>query len=504
MNKEETRKLEEEINNPAVRSRISTFNDNSLKILRLIKESLKSSQTWNDAGKLIKMLSADNPDMAADLDVSLNKYRQNKREDEESGQTQKSFRNLFEKVVRGELYEEVRFLYANHASPDKLKSFLSGKSEEEKNILMGLAVKDYHNTNYDDGTFKKLNNILKAFNRRISRRVLGRVGDKGGVTLSPEENQMIRCVMNGSFYLPEDENAYSPVWQKCRFRKPKNNYLGIKDYDLLNNNPLFREASSSMNIRLLEPLIVRALSRSGISVQEAAQLNFSDVAELMRQNSPDGKISFKSLSPECENNPRREFCRKLLENEETLKAVKRDFIANGASPEYFEYWRQSVLNDGNPNPKVHQGEFAGRIPVITIHHKEHVNYAKTKNDMLEINDASNFSMIVAFGENDPHKTEHLGDNDKVMYINRQKNSRRDPSLLNKDRPEDDDIAVSEMFSFINENDGRDTRAYVSPTLSLSRADIKGNSDMARKNTVEKQQHKTAAPAIIGQMAAARA
>lgn len=480
MNNEEIKQIENEINNPAVRSRISSFNDNTLKILGLIKNVLKSPSAEADMKKVLKMLSSDEPELATDLAAAWSKYVGNKNMNEQSEETKKSRQILMGKIVRRELAEEVKFLYANHASPDKLQSFLRGKSEDEKNLLMGMVVQDYHNTNYDDGAFKKMNNVLSAFNRRISRRVLGRFGDKNGVTLSAEENQMIRCVMNGSFYIPEDESTYSEMWQKCRFRKHKNNHLSAKDYDLLNKNPLFREASSSMNIRLLENEMAEAMSAQGISPSEAAKLNFSDMAEIMQKNSQDGRISFKALSPLCEAGPREDFCQKLLSDADTLKAIKTDFLANGVSAEYFEFWVNSVMKEGNPNPKVKNGQFTGIIPKTTIHHKEHVNYAKTLEDMLDINDSSNFSMVVAFENKDPHPLEHVGDNDRVMYVNKNKTSRKDPSLVAKTAPEADDIAVSEMFSYVTEA-GRDTRAYISPTLTIDRPDISGNRDMALKN-----------------------
>lgn len=502
MNDEEIKQIEDNINNPVVRSRISTFNDNTLKVLGLIKDGIKSDMAQSDIKKILRMLASDEPELAADLENAASKYERNKKLDGLSEETKKSKQVLMGKVVRRELIEGVKFLYANHASPDKLQSFLRAKSEDEKNLLMGMVVKDYHNTNYDDGTFKKMNNVLSAFNRRISRRVLGKFGDKNGVTLSPEENQMIRCVMNGSFYLPEDESTYSPIWQKCRFRKAKNNYLSAKDYDLLNKNPLFREASSSQNIRLLENIMAEALSKKGVSVEEAAQLNFSDMAEVLQQNSKDGKISFAALQPLCSENPRQGFCRKLLSDEETLKAIRKDFLANGVSPEYFAFWAENVLVSGNPNPKVEEGRFEGIIPNITIHHKNHVNYAKNCKDMLDINDASNFSMVVAFGNKDPHAVEHLGDNDKVMYVNQNKTSRKDPSLLAKTAPETDDIAVSEMFSYVTE-EGRDTRAYISPTQTLNRPDISGNQDMARKNIQTKQKYKISSNYIASQMGVAR-
>lgn len=122
--------------------------------------------------------------------------------------------------------------------------------------------------------------------------------------------------------------------------------------------------------------------------------------------------------------------------------------------------------------------------------------------MLDINDASNFSMVVAFGNKDPHAVEHLGDNDKVMYVNQNKTSRKDPSLLAKTAPEADDIAVSEMFSYVTE-EGRDTRAYISPTQTLNRPDISGNRDMARKNIQTKQKYKISSNYIASQMGVAR-
>ena len=40
MNDEEIKQIENNINNPVVRSRISTFNDNTLKVLGLIKDGI--------------------------------------------------------------------------------------------------------------------------------------------------------------------------------------------------------------------------------------------------------------------------------------------------------------------------------------------------------------------------------------------------------------------------------------------------------------------------------
>lgn len=81
MNDEEIKQIENNINNPIVRSRISTFNDNTLKVLGLIKDGIKSDMAQSDIKKILRMLASDEPELAADLENAASKYERNKKLD---------------------------------------------------------------------------------------------------------------------------------------------------------------------------------------------------------------------------------------------------------------------------------------------------------------------------------------------------------------------------------------------------------------------------------------
>lgn len=464
MNKEQKETLEQKLNNPS-RLRFSTYDDNILRCYQLLNENILSEDVKSVKTVLNTLVENTEGSEKAEVDKLILAYRkfvQNrkiyKNNPEYAELLENAERHISAAVNMKMRMEEVKKLYALCSDEEKVKQVIRSKNPKEKQRLLNDVVAYYHATNADDATFVRMNKVLKPFNRRVVREVLG-VEGQDQTKNSPEVIAAYRAVFGGQFF-SKDCMEFSSQYQDFVNRKMAREINNPQDYNLRHQNPYIKAIKNSRNVQLIIPRLEQIMSKQGISVALAAQLTPTDFADIVRKATTSTR--FEALNDACEINPRKEFCRELLKNKENYDAIRNDFLKNGVSKEYFAFWAESMMRDGEPNPKLEGRQFEGVIPKkIDIHHKLPLKYAAD----LDRNGKGNLIMIVKFGERDMHDEEHIGDSEMVMTVNPNPAGRRDPTVFRRE-PKKGDVAVVERFIY-DCGDGRDNRCYVSENLTLT-------------------------------------
>lgn len=367
--------------------------------------------------------------------------------------------------------EEVLNLYSNVSNEEALKGMLLGRTKANKRKLMENVISHYQSTDGDYNTFVSMNRILKHFNRKVVREILGVYGEDK-IKLSEDEIAMQRCVFGGKFFLPESNAAFSDSYRQVINKEFEKGAYLKKDYDLLNKNPLLKSVRDSRNIRKVVSEITSVMLSKGIPPQLAQNFKAYDFAGFMATELKMNKnVKFTDISNDCQDSPRVAFCKKLVEDEKRVQAIREDFLGNGVSREYLDFWLESMKKDGNLNPPIKNREFKGKIPYkIDIHHKNPKKYAKS----LKVDDSSNLMMIVDFDNSEIHNGEHAGDSQTVLVV--RDDGSKTLAVSRSTSAKDGDFAMAEKFAYVDEN-GEDKRCYLSETKNIS-SDIRGLDDYA--------------------------
>lgn len=478
MNLEEKIQLEEALNHPSIRQRVVVFNPSKLKLLKTLHQYLDDGQPSPIILKTIDVLR----DNVADSEKEqIKEMRQTYNLQVSSSRaTPKDLKKFMFDVKRRIAEEELKFLYANNKSSEDVQVFLASKSTSEKTNLLESLVMDYHNNNHSDVAFLRINSVLAHFNLKIKREVVDIVGENN-ITTSENENQTLRCIAAGKFFLPfneenneEDFSKYSKAFMDYENKNLKLGKYNASDYDLFEHNHLFNFGKESSNLQTIAPNVTKALIALGIPPESAYEFNSYDFAKILGRITKEKSPLFKTINPTCEDSPFQNFCKTIASDEKLCHAIRDDFIKHEITPSSVDVWLKNMKTNGDYNPSLLDSK--NKIK-ITIHHKNYINYAANLASPLMINDLQNLSLTAQFGHEDAHHIEHIGDNRNKLYINQKKQGRNDPCLLPTSSLSQGAIAVSERFAFLNEN-AEDTRVYISPTLTLS-SKLHGNHDFVK-------------------------
>lgn len=464
MNQEQKEALEQKLNNPS-RLRFSTYDDNILRSYQILNENILSEDVRKVKmvlGSLVDNTKDSERDEVNRLILAYMKFVETratcKNNPDFVEQLKNAERHISAAVNKKMRTEEVKKLYAVCSDEEKVKEVIRSKSPQEKQRLLNDVVEYYHSTNADDATFVRMNKVLKSFNRKVVREVLG-VEGQDPTKNSPEAIAAYRAVFGGRFFA-KDIMECSQKYQDFANGKISKEMNSPQDYDLLHKNPYFKSMKNSRNVQLIISSMQQILSKTGIPVKMAAELTLNDFGHIVQRFQ--GDTRFEALNNACVIEPRKEFCQELLKNKESYDAIRNDFLKNGVSKEYFAFWAESMMKDGEPNPKLEGRQFDGIIPKkIDIHHKWPLKYAAD----LDKNGKDNLIMVVKFGKRDMHDEEHIGDSETVMTVNPNPASRRDPTIF-RSMPKQGETAVVERFVY-DSGDGKDNRCYVSESLTLT-------------------------------------
>lgn len=252
MDSEKKQEIEQSINNPALKIRIVVCNPQKISLLKMLDESLQDNTSTETIAKIFKALRDNTVDSEkSEIDELLKLY----------GKCLKKecpIEKLLKNVKEQRLTEDLKFLWSKAKQPDEIEPFLAKRNAAEKSILLKALVDKYHFNDYDDMNFLRMNHVLKHFNRRVKREILGVVGPEG-IATTDDENQMLRCIAAGKFFMPQDENKKEDFNQySATYNSFGPEYavkgLNYKDYNLLNNNPLWKKVKNSHNIQKLSKM----------------------------------------------------------------------------------------------------------------------------------------------------------------------------------------------------------------------------------------------------------
>lgn len=495
--------IEQQLNAPAIRLRIKAvkYDEQKVKLLKRIRDLIKDKSTNLDMLKpytrqLEQILPDEEKHKAHKIyglfkDSLLATQAQDAKAD-------KAMAMSLSENMRFE--EEVKYFQDQSKSAEDIKAHLSLFDTQEKDVIISKIIEDYHNNAYNDQAYVLTNRALAHFGRKISRRIVG-VAGKDKIKLTPEENQMARCVMDAKFYLPQDEdkkvaiNCYTPAYLEERSEMHRSNNgprlaridrrRSASEYNLLEENPLIKTFADSLNLRQMVGVLQEALAQKGISNETANQMNSYDFADILAAAyRPERVIEFSEYTKNT-NTPRKEFCQKLVADKKTLEQILQAKKQAGSSDEYLNDWVES-MKEGEPdirnNPRFADKKYDGYVPsYVSVHHKDNVTFGGS-------NDASNLVLIeddriaqgASVGRN--HQREHMGDNKDLLMINLDKKSKSDPWLISLSSSERDInqrqgcIIVAEKLDVLDNEHNRDCRVFINNQASITNPNIRGNSD----------------------------
>lgn len=495
--------IEQQLNAPSIRLRIRAvkYDEQKVKLLKRIRDLILDKSTNLDMLKpYTKQLEQILPEEE--------KYQANKiyglfkdsllKTQAQSAKADKAMALGLSENMRFE--EEVKYFQDQSKSAEDITSHLSLFNAQEKDIIISKIIEDYHNNGYTDQAFVSANRALKHFGRKISRRIVGVTG-KDKIKLTPEENQMARCVMDAKFYLPQDEdnklaiNCYTSAYLEERSEMHRQNNgphatqidrrHSASEYNLLEDNPLIKTFADSLNMRQMVGVLQETLAQKGISLETANQMNSYDFADILAAAyKPERVIEFSEYIKNT-NTPRKEFCQKLVADKKTLEQILHAKKEAGSSDEYLHDWVES-MKEGEPdihkNPRFANKKYKGYVPsYISVHHKDNVTFGGS-------NDASNLVLIeddsiaqgASVGRN--HQREHMGDNKDLLMINLDKQFKNDPWLISLSSSDKDlnsrkgNIIVAEKLDVLDNEHSRDCRVFINNQASIENPNIRGNSD----------------------------
>lgn len=472
MDNAEKERLEEKLNRPG-RARSFVRDSQIGRGLELLQKNILEAHP-SAVSKLFEAILSKVPESDATQIMEISSlYKdylraQSGQDTEKADQKSKSMLIKIQKQIEK---EEVLNLYSSVSNEEALKSMLLGRTKAKKRKLMENVISHYQSTDGDYNTFVSMNRILKHFNRRVVREILGVYGEDK-IKLSEDEIAMQRCVFGGKFFLPENSAKFSESYRQVVNGMFEKKACLKKDYDLLNKNPLLKSVRDSRNIRKVVSEITNVMLSKGIPPQLAQNFNAYDFAGFMAtQLKMNKNVKFADISNDCQDSPQVEFCKKLVGDEKRVQAIREDFLGNGVSKEYLNFWLESMVKNGDANPSLNGRIFSGKIPhKIDIHHKNPKKYAKN----LKVDDSSNLMLVVDFDNNEVHNGEHAGDSQTVLVV--RDDGSKTLAVSRRTSAKDGDFAMAEKFAYVDES-GEDKRCYLSETKNIS-SEIRGLDDYA--------------------------
>lgn len=464
---ENKKEIEEKLNKPC-RLRVATYNNESRKIelynrfYKVIKDKLSLTDANPRFDNIISQVSYDDRKFLIDC----------KKEYASCLNDNEALSKLCFKMRKNILLEEVNYLIGNAGDEAKIIHFLKDKSNIEKSLLIEVVVNNHATSPQPDISIVQTNKTLKHFGHKLKRKIIAKLSPQmpeSKIKLSRDEDKIFRAVFAGRFFLADSPEDNSTAYKDYLYQDNKKNSYKPQDYDLLKNNPSFQKVKNSQNIRLVAPKMQEYLAKLGVEPKLANQFNGADFAQIICDATKSNDTRFEAINPECIDNPRQEFCKKLLDLPEVCENIKQDFLAAGVSKEYFDFWAKSMRENGDAMPNIGDRKFEGIVPPINIHHKDPLRYANTLTNPLSINDSSNLVMMVQFDDYDVHGEEHRGDVGVVSYTKDFYD--KDIGAKIKREAENGDLVVAELFEIAED------LIYKSANMSIDKK-IAGNKDLS--------------------------
>jgi len=315
--------------------------------------------------------------------------------------------NVSEKIQTEEIKKITHLIHTVHTEEDrvKLQQYIDNKPQSELNALITLTVRNYQKQR-SDFSRQKANSFLAYFHKKIEC--------KPYTHATEDEIRATRTDFNGFFNIPSLEqlkkyNPYSEAYQRFRANRNK----GKQHYSMgmynLDKCPAWQACEKTSVLNQMKIPLYEALVQQGVPPEMLKDMKVADFGSLLfdtfgkeKYNPARGnKLSFEDILPGIDSRHKTFFWKNnALPTVESRKKFTESLLRRGVSQAYIDVLIPSILNEGQPNPKVRRNQFKGVIPYFTVHHKWAIQYLGGS-----ANNQKNYVGIAEFKDNDDSSKE---------------------------------------------------------------------------------------------------
>ena len=274
--------------------------------------------------------------------------------------------------------EEVKkinhLIHTIHNDQDRLnlQRYVDAKPQQELNSLVMIAVQKYQERRSDFAR-AHLNTFLGYFHKKLA------VGPHTRAT--HEEIRATRADFNGYFNIPsvteiEQNQPYSKTFLQASLQKNKT-VCNPFSYNL-ENNKAWKTWQKTTMLGALEMPLRQALGNQGISSKYVGSFNCADFERILfneyakeKYNPKYGNtLSLSDINENLESRHKKFFWKyNAIPTPEEQQQFVQGLLRHGVEQAYIDVLMKSILEEGNPNPKVDRTKFKGKIPYFSTHHK---------------------------------------------------------------------------------------------------------------------------------------
>ncbi len=302
----------------------------------------------------------------------------------------------------------------NEQDKAKLQSYIDAKSPVELNKLVKIAIQKYQEKRSDYAR-KNLNNFLGYFHKKLESTAYSRA--------PKDEIRATRADFNGFFNIPsvtevEMYQPYSKAFLQASMQQNKQVYDPFS-YRLEQSQTWKIWEKTSM-LGMLEMPLRQALGNQGIKPQDVASFTSADFERVLFNEYAKAKynpkfgntLNFSDIDESLESRHKQFFWKyNAMPTKEAQQQFAQGLLRKGVEQAYIDVLMKSILEEGNPNPKVDRNKFKGKIPYFSTHHKKPIyaigalaNRQSNYVGIAEFKDVQDVSR-----ETPEHDVWHLGD-----------------------------------------------------------------------------------------------
>lgn len=265
-------------------------------------------------------------------------------------------------------------IHTLHSDQDRLnlQRYVDAKPQQELNNLVMIALQKYQEKRSDFAR-AHLNTFLGYFHKKLA------VGPRTRATA--EEIKAARADFNGYFNIPsvaevEQSQPYSKAFMQASLQKNKT----VSDpfaYHLENVED-WKIWQKTTTLGMLEMPLRQALSNQGINPKYVSAFCSADFERVLfneygkeKYNPKYGNsLSLSDINENLESRHKKFFWKyNAMPTPEAQKQFAQGLLRHGVAQDYIDVLMKSILQEGNPNPKVDRTKFKGKIPYFSTHHK---------------------------------------------------------------------------------------------------------------------------------------
>ena len=282
--------------------------------------------------------------------------------------------SIYNMIGQEEVKKINHLIHTIHSDQDKinLQRYVDAKSQQELNNLVTIALQKYQ-AQRSDFARANLNNFLSYFHKKL---------DVMSYThASQEEIRATRADFNGYFNIPsvteiEQNQPYSKAFLQASLQKNKT-VCGPFSYKL-ENNKAWKIWQKTTMLGFLEMPLRQALSNQGISSKyidsfcsaDFERILFNEYAKEKYNPKYGNTLKLSDIDKILESRHKKFFWKyNAISTKEAQQQFVKGLLKKGVEQAYIDVLMKSILEDGNPNPKIDRTKFKGKIPYFSTHHK---------------------------------------------------------------------------------------------------------------------------------------